>query len=83
MPGPCLLRRKRLSPMMVGAILTYDAKRVPGIIQSAQVLTGDKGYDDTRLIVKSWDTHRIKPVIDIRMTWRYDETRLTERKPPR
>ncbi|MFC1735221.1 transposase [Candidatus Hydrogenedentota bacterium] len=59
-------------------LLTDAAKRVPGVIESAQVLSGDKGYDDTKLIVQSWNTHRIKPVIDIRMTWRDDETRLVE-----
>jgi hypothetical protein len=59
-------------------LLEEAAKRLPGIIESAQVLTADKGYDDTKLILQSWETHRIKPVIDIRMTWREDETRLVE-----
>lgn len=63
----------------VGRRLLEEAgKRIPGVIESARVLTGDKGYDDTKLIKQLWDTHRIKPVIDIRMMWREDDTRLVE-----
>ena len=47
------------------------------LLENAEVLTGDKGYDDTRLIEKLWDDYGIKPVIDIRNMWRdKDETRL-------
>lgn len=69
---------RRPSNLSGRKLLMDAAERVPGIIESAQVLTGDKGYDDTKLIVQSWDTHHIKPVIDIRMTWREDDTRLVE-----
>lgn len=47
------------------------------ILESAKVLTGDKGYDDTKLIERLWDDYKIKPVIDIRNMWKdKDETRL-------
>jgi hypothetical protein len=73
-----LARASRAEQPIGRKLLADAAKRVPGIIESAQVLSGDKGYDDTKLIVQSWDMHRIKPVIDIRMTWRDDETRLVD-----
>lgn len=73
-----LTRASRAEQPIGRKLLDDAAKRVPGIIESAQVLSGDKGYDDTKLIVQSWDTYRIKPVIDIRMTWQDDETRLVE-----
>lgn len=52
-------------------------KQQPEIMDRCEVLTADKGYDDTKLIVKLWDKHQIKPVIDIRDMWRDGEdTRL-------
>jgi hypothetical protein len=45
----------------------------------AEILTGDKGYDDTKLVTKCWDEYQIKPVIDIRNMWKDpDKTRLLE-----
>ena len=53
------------------------AEQQPEIIERCEVLTADKGYDDTKLIVKLWDEHQIKPVIDIRDMWKDGEkTRL-------
>lgn len=47
------------------------------ILKTAEIMTADKGYDDTKLITKSWDTYQIKPVIDIRNMWKdEDKTRL-------
>src|SRR5690625_3690670 len=47
------------------------------LLENAEVLKGDKGYDDTKLIEKLWDDYEIKPVIDIRNMWKEkDETRL-------
>lgn len=49
----------------------------PAIIERCEILLADKAYDDTKLLVKLWDEHRIKPVIDIRRLWRDgEETRL-------
>lgn len=73
-----LARASRAEQPIGRKLLAKTAERLPGIIESAQVLTADKGYDDTKLIVQSWDTFRIKPVIDIRMTWQGDETRLVD-----
>jgi hypothetical protein len=43
------------------------------VLERAQVFTADRGYDDGKLLVKLWDTHRIKPVVDIRKTWKDGE----------
>ncbi len=59
-------------------LLLEAEERIPGIIESAQILTADKGYDDTKLITQVWDRHGIKPVIDIRSTWKDSESKLVE-----
>lgn len=52
-------------------------ERLPEMVNRAEVLTADRGYDDTELITTCWDQHKIKPVIDIRNMWRDpDQTRL-------
>jgi len=48
----------------------------PEILEHADYLLGDKGYDDTTLITTLWDDHQIKPVIDIRDQWKIDGARL-------
>src|SRR5690625_1196886 len=49
----------------------------PELLENTEVLSGDKGYDDTKLIERLWDDHEIKPVIDIRNMWKEkNETRL-------
>ena len=46
-------------------------------MQTAETLTTDKGYNDTKRIKKCWDEHQVKPVIDIRTMWKDgDKTRL-------
>src|SRR5690625_2509836 len=47
------------------------------LLGNTKVLSGDKGYDDTKLMERLWDDYEIKPVIDIRNMWKEkDETRL-------
>jgi len=49
----------------------------PEIVETTEILTADKGYDDIKLHGKLWNEHDIKPVIGIRDMWRDDEdTRL-------
>jgi hypothetical protein len=49
----------------------------PTLLRRCEKFTGDRGFDDTKLIVKLWDTYGIKPVIDIRNMWQDpDDTRL-------
>ena len=58
-------------------LLEQMAQRQPEILQAAETLAADKGYDDTKLIKKCWDQHQIKPMIDIRNMWKDgDKTRL-------
>jgi hypothetical protein len=60
-------------------LIDQTASQQPEILETAEILTADKGYDDTKLITKCWDEHQIKPVIDIRNMWKdTDKTRLLE-----
>lgn len=53
------------------------ARSCPKIIRRCQKFSADRGYDDGKLIVKLWDEYKIKPVIDIRNSWKdQDPTRL-------
>jgi len=44
--------------------------RRPEVLKKCEVFTGDRGYDDGKLVKKLWDEFQIRPVIDIRNTWR-------------
>jgi hypothetical protein len=60
-------------------LIDQSATQQPEILETAEILTADKGYDDTKLITKCWDEYQIKPVIDIRNMWKdTDKTRLLE-----
>lgn len=53
----------------------------PELIQTCDHAMGDKGYDGLETISMLWDQYRIKPVIDIRNTWKDGEpTRMLESK---
>lgn len=45
----------------------------PEIIKRAEELSGDKGYDSIKNITFLWDECGIKPVIDIKQTWREEK----------
>lgn len=45
----------------------------PEMLAHAETLAADKAYDDTKLIQHLWDDHQIKPVIDIRNSWKDGE----------
>ena len=45
----------------------------PEILREAETLAADKGYDDSKLIIKLWDGCGIKPVIGIRNMWKDGE----------
>jgi transposase len=65
------------SDLTVGKKMIDDlAVERPSVLEIAQLLLGDKAYDDTDLIRKLWDEHNIKPVIDIRDLWKIDGARL-------
>jgi hypothetical protein len=48
------------------AMIKGMGNRLPEIACRARYMTGDRGYDDTEIIVESRDNTGIKPVIDIR-----------------
>ena len=53
------------------------AKHHSVLMGRCKEFTADRGYDDSKLIIKLWDMYGIKPVIDIRNLWRGNEpTRL-------
>ncbi len=59
------------------ALLKQMQENQPKLLEVAETMTSDRGYDDTKFIVDLWDNHRIKPVIDIRNMWKDpDKTRL-------
>jgi len=63
------------------ALLEQMEEKQPEILRIAETWTGDKGYDDTKLIEKCWDQYQIKPVIDIRNMWKDgEETHLLSGK---
>jgi hypothetical protein len=49
------------------------AERHPEVLKGCEALVADKGDDDTKLITKLWDDHKIKPVIAIRDCWQDGE----------
>ncbi len=50
------------------------AARDDRILSTCEIWTGDRGYDDGKLLERLWDEYRIKPVIDIRNTWKDADT---------
>ncbi|MGG3434731.1 transposase [Heyndrickxia coagulans] len=58
-------------------LLEQMEEKQPKLLKTAETMAGDRGYDDTKLITKLWDTYKIKPIIDIRNMWKDpDKTRL-------
>ena len=58
-------------------LIDHMAGQLPPILKRCEYLLADRGYDDGKLHTKLWNEHAIKPVIDIRRTWRDgEETRL-------
>lgn len=61
------------------ALLDETRQKHPEIMERAETMMGDRGYDDTKLIKRLWDEDGIKPVIDMREMWQdRDSTRLME-----
>ena len=57
-------------------------EKYPERLERCRYFCGDRGYDDGKLHTKLWDTYEIKPVIDIRRSWRDgEETRAYEKAP--
>jgi hypothetical protein len=50
----------------------------PEVYKDVDQLIGDKGYDSEENCQRLYDTHEIKPVIDIRRMWRDKETKLLD-----
>jgi len=58
-------------------LLDTVAKDFEWMANRCEYLCGDRGLDDGKLVTRSWDTYKIKPVIAIRNCWKDpDETKL-------
>ena len=44
----------------------------PGLLDVSDLFAGDKGYDSKDNNRELWDIYHIKPIIDIRDTWKYE-----------
>ncbi len=53
-------------------------QRHPALVEQAQELSADKGYESEPNNRKLWRDHRVKPLIDIRSMWKEKETRLID-----
>ena len=63
------------SPQLLSQVKDLK-QRHPDLVAKAQDLSADKGYDSEANNRKLWQDHAVKPLIDIRSTWREKETRL-------
>lgn len=53
------------------------ASDYPWLIDRCEYLCGDRGLDDGKLVGELYDTHQIKPIIDIRNCWKdADKTKV-------
>lgn len=58
---------KQVLPLVVG-----HKERHPTLGERCNILSGDRGYDDTKTLETLYDKYKVKPVIDIRNCWRED-----------
>jgi len=63
-------------------LLDRLAEQHPERLEVCSYFCGDRGYDDGKLHTKLWDTYGIKPVIDIRRSWKDGETTRAYEKAP-
>ncbi len=59
-------------------LLNHLQQRHPDLLKQAHDLSADKGYDSQANNRKLWRDHAIKPLIDIRSSWKQKETRLID-----
>jgi len=60
-------------------IKKFKQRHAELVEQDCEALIGDRGLDDTELIMSLWDDCGIKPVIDIRNMWKDgEETKLAD-----
>ncbi len=77
LPVDFKVTRASAADISVGRDMIHDlASNRPWVLENAELLLGDKGYDDTKLITTLWNEYNIKPVIDIRDTWKVSGARL-------
>ena len=58
-------------------LLGHMEQSEPTLLERCKYFTADRGYDDSKLILKMRDRYSISPIIDIRNMWKDgDDTRL-------
>ena len=71
---------KNEQPVMRELVKNYFQKH-PKMIENCDYGMGDKGYDSQEMICLLWEKFQIKPIIDIRNTWKdTDKTRSFSNK---
>jgi hypothetical protein len=77
LPVDYMVTKASASDITVGREMIDEiASKRPHMLEKAEFFLADKGFDDTTLIKRLWYEHTIKPVIDIRDTWKIDGARL-------
>lgn len=57
------------SPHLLPMVDQLDQKH-PELVDNAEFLSGDKAYDSRENNSALWDTYALKPILDIRSTWK-------------
>lgn len=71
LPVACEVTRASTSDMTRLLPMMEDLKKDhPELVEGAETLSGDKGYDSEENNRVLWDEYAIKPVLDIRSTWK-------------
>jgi hypothetical protein len=71
LPVACEVTRASASDMTRLLPMMEDLKKDhPELVEGAETLSGDKGYDSEENNRVLWDEYAIKPVLDIRSTWK-------------
>jgi hypothetical protein len=55
----------------------------PELVEEARSLSGDKGYDSEENNRALWDEYKIKPILDIRQTWKEEPDKPRQLDPDR
>ena len=73
----CLTRASKNEIPVMRKLLRSIERHRAHILERAEFFSGDRGYDDRKIIEKLWKDYHIKPVIAIRNLWKDgEETKL-------
>ena len=71
------IRIALLPALGVLTLLTGGTAALLEVLERAEYLRGDRGYDSTAVVRRLWDAYRIQLILDIQNLWKDgEETRL-------